>query len=190
MSLEIVNQVHSQVHPDGSPQSNLGFLLMLIQALYQDGSSAGLLRKDGGENIVYYPPKDVNVSTSRVCFPDGAIVKVLTDVGTGGTNGPAWNPEEPIEPNRYVRIFPMDPVEPPVEPQDPPGAPIDPLPDLTPVLAEIVALRASVASLEASVVSLQSDLKLTQDLSAAVLSRLINPVSTSRSWGHTHWVKL
>ena len=49
------------------------------------GEGAGLLIKTGGENIVSWQGK--SFAAGRICYPDGKIWKVLTDVPT--TNGRA-----------------------------------------------------------------------------------------------------
>jgi hypothetical protein len=75
-------------------------------ALRKEG--AGLLIKNGGENVV--PWQGHNFSASRICFPDGFIIKVLGDVGEGGNNSPAWVDNGYIDPSLYVPA--IDPVKP------------------------------------------------------------------------------
>ena len=48
--------------------------------------AAGLLIKNGGENIVGW--QGYSFAAARICYPDGHIFKVLTDVPS--TNGPSW----------------------------------------------------------------------------------------------------
>lgn len=62
------------------------------------GEGAGLLIKNGGENIVSW--RGYSFSASRICAPDGHIYKILSDVPT--TNGPSWQDNDFVEPNRYV----------------------------------------------------------------------------------------
>ena len=120
--LDIVVQQHNLTPPDNrSPEGVLAFVLRVLAALPAE-EGAGLLRKDGGENIAFYPPAQCNVSISRVCYPDGKIWKILTDAGVGGTNGPAWNDDGFVEPNRYIRIIenhpgPTEPKPPKIEPK-------------------------------------------------------------------------
>src|SRR5262245_52576601 len=58
----------------------------------------GLLRKDGGDNIVAW--KGRSFSVSRVCLKDGHIFKVLTDVPT--TNGPSWQDNQFVDAGLFV----------------------------------------------------------------------------------------
>jgi|SRR6185436_7837274 len=110
--LDIVKRVHAADHPTGGPDSNLAFLLRLVAALPAE-EAAGLHRKDAGENIAFYALAGVNVGVSRIMYPDGALVKVLSDAGPGGTNAPAWNEEEAIDPDRYVAVIPTESEEDP-----------------------------------------------------------------------------
>ncbi len=52
-------------------------------------SGGGLLLKGSGENVV--PWMGINYSASRICFPDGHIFKLFTDVGPGGANLPIYS---------------------------------------------------------------------------------------------------
>jgi hypothetical protein len=61
-------------------------------------SGGGLLLKPGGENIVSW--KGRSFSASRICFPDGKIWKVLSDVPT--TNGPSWQDNGFVDRSLYV----------------------------------------------------------------------------------------
>ncbi len=62
------------------------------------GSGGGLLIKNGGENIVSW--KGYSFAAARICFPDGHIYKVLTDVPS--TNGPSWQDNGFVSPSMYV----------------------------------------------------------------------------------------
>jgi len=64
----------------------------------------GLLRKDGGDNIVAW--KGRSFSASRVCGKDGHIFKVLTDVPT--TNGPSWQDNQFVDAGLYVPAIDPD----------------------------------------------------------------------------------
>lgn len=88
-----------------TPEAILAILLDIIRAL-PPAEKGGLLRKDAGENILFYPPANCNVSISRVCYPDGLLAKVFTDSGPGGANGPAWNDDGTVEPNRWIEVLP------------------------------------------------------------------------------------
>ena len=61
-------------------------------------SGGGLLIKNGGENIVLW--KGFSFAAARICFPDGHIYKVLTDVPT--TNGPSWQDNGLVDRSLYV----------------------------------------------------------------------------------------
>jgi hypothetical protein len=62
------------------------------------GSGGGLLIKNGGENIVLW--KGYSFAAARICFPDGHIWKVLTDVPT--TNGPSWQDNDFVDRSLYL----------------------------------------------------------------------------------------
>ena len=69
------------------------------------GEGAGLLLKPGGENIVFWNGNWF--AAARICYPDGHIYKLMSDVGRGGSNAPSWQDEGLVEANRYVPA--MDP---------------------------------------------------------------------------------
>ena len=62
------------------------------------GEGAGLLIKPGGENIVTWLGR--SFSAARICYPDGHIYKVLSDVPT--TNGPSWQDNGFVDRSLYV----------------------------------------------------------------------------------------
>jgi hypothetical protein len=62
------------------------------------GSGGGLLLKPGGENVVTW--RGVSFAAARICFPDGHIWKVLSDVPT--TNGPSWQDNDYVDRSLYV----------------------------------------------------------------------------------------
>lgn len=62
------------------------------------GSGGGLLIKNGGENIALW--KGYSFAAARICFPDGHIWKVLSDVP--GTNGPSWQDNDFVDRSLYV----------------------------------------------------------------------------------------
>jgi hypothetical protein len=66
---------------------------------------AGLLIKTGGENIV--PWRGYVFAAARICYPDGHIIKVISDVGPGGSNGPSWQDNGYVDRSLYVAA--MDP---------------------------------------------------------------------------------
>jgi len=56
------------------------------------------LIKTTGDNIV--PWKGKIFSAARICYPDGHIWKVLSDVPT--TNGPTWQDNDFVATSLYV----------------------------------------------------------------------------------------
>jgi hypothetical protein len=62
------------------------------------GEGGGLLIKNAGDNIV--PWQGYSFSAGRVCYPDGHIFKVLSDVPT--TNGPIWLDNGFVDRSLYV----------------------------------------------------------------------------------------
>jgi hypothetical protein len=62
------------------------------------GSGAGLLIKNGGENIVSW--RGYSFAAGRICYPDGHIWKVLSDVPT--TNGPSWQDNDFVDRGLYL----------------------------------------------------------------------------------------
>jgi hypothetical protein len=68
------------------------------------GTGAGLLIKNGGENTIAW--RGYSFSISRMCYANGALIKVLSDAGEGGTNGATWdtslNHPGEVSPSLYV----------------------------------------------------------------------------------------
>jgi hypothetical protein len=89
----------------------------------QRHAGTGLLLKPGGDNIVEW--KGRFFSAGRICYPDGHIVKILTDIPT--TNGPSWQDEgEFVATSRYVAAMDPggdEPAAPPAPPPRPPPPP-------------------------------------------------------------------
>ncbi|HEY3043771.1 MAG TPA: hypothetical protein VGJ39_07085 [Vicinamibacterales bacterium] len=52
------------------------------------GEGAGLLIKNAGENIAAWQGR--LFSSSRIVYPDGRLVKVISDAGPGGANAASW----------------------------------------------------------------------------------------------------
>lgn len=99
---DVVDRLHSEQPPAHTLEGALEFLLRVVRALPADEAAAGLLLKPGGDNIVEYNGR--MVSASRICYPTGAIVKVLTDVPS--TNGPSWQDDgEVVDADRYVAVI-------------------------------------------------------------------------------------
>ena len=70
------------------------------------GEGAGLLIKNGGENIAAW--RGYLFSSSRIVYPNGRLVKVIFDAGPGGANGPSWQDAgDFVDPGLYVPA--MDP---------------------------------------------------------------------------------
>jgi len=67
------------------------------------GEGAGLLIKDGGENIVGWQGR--SFSASRIVYPDGHLFKDIYDAGPGGANGPSWQ-DEGVDPSLVGRYVP------------------------------------------------------------------------------------
>lgn len=140
-------------HDFGTPEGILAFLLKVIGALPRE-ERGGLLRKDAGENIAWYAPRNCNVSISRVCYPDGKIWKVLTDSGVGGTNGPAWNDDGFVEISRYLEIVSTVPI--------PEPAPVPPTPcrfDVSAVSARLDQIHAAIIALGQQVDRMDNELE-------------------------------
>ena len=64
------------------------------------GEGAGLLIKEGGENVVTWQGHPF--SASRICYPDGHIYKVIGDAGPGGANSPGWSDNGFVDKKLYV----------------------------------------------------------------------------------------
>jgi len=111
------------------------------------GEGCGLLQKGpGGENEVQY--QGTSYAAARVCYPNGQIYKVLTDVPT--TNGPTWSDNGTVEPSRYRPALPVDDASAPQ-----PATTLDAIvrglieSAVAPFHDEIAALKAEVAALKA-----------------------------------------
>ena len=64
------------------------------------GGGAGLLIKNGGDNVVNW--KGYNFSASRIAYPDGHLYKVISDAGPGGANGASWQDNGFVDRSLYV----------------------------------------------------------------------------------------
>jgi hypothetical protein len=92
----IVECVHRAVGPGRTVEG--AFEVTKRVAWLLRGSGGGLLIKNGGENIVSW--KGYSFAAARICFPDGHIFKVLSDVP--GTNGPSWQDNDFVDRSLYV----------------------------------------------------------------------------------------
>lgn len=95
---QIVECVHDWVNPGGS--AALAFEVTKRVAWLLRGEGAGLLIKEGGENIISW--QGHSFSISRICYPDGHIFKVISDAGDGGTNGATWADNDFVDPSLYL----------------------------------------------------------------------------------------
>jgi hypothetical protein len=92
----LVSCVHGAVNPDRTEHG--AFEVTKRVAWLLRGEGAGLLIKNGGENIV--PWMGYSFSAGRICYPDGHIYKVLSDIPS--TNGPSWQDNDFVHPSLYV----------------------------------------------------------------------------------------
>ena len=93
---DLVACVHKAVSPERTVEG--AFEVTKRVAWLLRGSGGGLLIKPGGENIVTW--KGTSYAAGRICFPDGHIYKVLSDVPT--TNGPSWQDNDFVDRSLYV----------------------------------------------------------------------------------------
>jgi len=93
----LVKCIHAQILPHDEVT---GFEVTKRVAWALRGEGAGLLIKNGGENIVSW--QGYSFSAGRICYPDGHIYKVLSDVGPGGANGPTWSDNDFVDRSLYV----------------------------------------------------------------------------------------
>jgi hypothetical protein len=91
----LVKCIHATILPTNLAQA---FEVTKRVAWALRGEAAGLLIKDGGENIISW--QGYSFSAGRICYPDGHIFKVLSDVG--GTNGPSWQDNGFVDKSLYV----------------------------------------------------------------------------------------
>lgn len=104
---DLVHRLYDEQPAEKTIPGALAFTLRVLGAIPAD-EQAGLLYKPTGENIIEY--HGVMVAAARVCFPDGVIYKVLTDVPDG--NGPAWEDNGTVDPSRWVPLVPVADVVP------------------------------------------------------------------------------
>jgi hypothetical protein len=83
--MRLVECVHGHVNPHNEFEA---FEVTKRVAWALRGEGVGLLIKTSGENIV--PWKGYIFAAGRICYPDGHIIKIISDVGPGGANGPIW----------------------------------------------------------------------------------------------------
>jgi hypothetical protein len=103
--LALVICVHSAVRPTNSVGD---FEVVKRVAWLLRGEGAGLLIKDGGENVVLW--QGYSFSATRICYPNGHIYKIIGDAGPGGGNTPGIADNDFVDPNLYVPA--IDPSKP------------------------------------------------------------------------------
>lgn len=129
----------------------LGFVLRVIARL-PAAENVGLVKAPpGAENVAHYAPANEFVRVNRVAYPDGRLIKILTDSGPGGGNGPAWNDDD-TRPDLWLAVAPAGPVPAP-SPAPPPPVVIDLTPRLA-ALEQLVAQQA--AALDSRLVALEN----------------------------------
>ncbi|HYN08551.1 MAG TPA: hypothetical protein VES67_14305 [Vicinamibacterales bacterium] len=92
----LVQCVHGAVNPGRTVED--AFEVTKRVAWLLRGEGAGLLIKNGGENIVSWQGR--SFAAGRICYPDGHIYKVLSDIP--GTNGPSWQDNDFVDRSLYV----------------------------------------------------------------------------------------
>lgn len=138
----IVEQVKEEMGPAAftSADSMLVFVLRVLDHLPPNEGLGLVKAPPSGENVAYYAAAGTTVRVNRVIQPNGQIIKILTDSGPGGANGPAWNADD-VRPDLYVRYLPSVPpvvVQPPVV-----VPPIAQSPEIVPLLEQIISLQQS-----------------------------------------------
>jgi len=93
---KLVECIHDHVNPSLTVEGAFEVTKRVAWALRGEG--AGLLIKNGGENVIGW--QGYSFAASRICYPDGHIYKVLTDVP--GTNGPSWQDNGFVDRGLYV----------------------------------------------------------------------------------------
>jgi hypothetical protein len=94
--IQLIECLRDRVAPDHTPEGAFEVTKRVAWALRGEG--AGLLIKNAGENIV--PWMGYSFAAARICYPDGHIYKVLTDVPA--TNGPSWQDNDFVSRSLYV----------------------------------------------------------------------------------------
>lgn len=94
---ELVRCVHATIRPY---DTETAFEVTKRVAWLLRHEGGGLMIKNGGENIVSW--RGYSFSASRMMFSNGYYVKVLSDVGPGGANGPSWHEEGLGDITQYV----------------------------------------------------------------------------------------
>jgi hypothetical protein len=98
----IVRCVHAAIQPHDEYGA---FEVVKRVAWLLRGDGAGLMIKNGGENVVSW--RGYSFGASRMMYRGGHYFKIITDVGPGGANGPSWQDAGQGDPTQYVPA--MDP---------------------------------------------------------------------------------
>jgi hypothetical protein len=93
---KLVECIHDHVNPARTVEGAFEVTKRVAWALRGEG--AGLLIKNGGENIIGW--LGYSFAAARICYPDGHIFKVLTDVPS--SNGPSWQDNDYVDRSLYV----------------------------------------------------------------------------------------
>jgi hypothetical protein len=94
--MKLVECIHDRLNAPRTVEGAFEITKRVAWALRGEG--AGLLIKPGGENIVTW--LGISFSAGRICYPDGKIWKVLSDVPT--TNGASWQDNGYVDRSLYV----------------------------------------------------------------------------------------
>lgn len=93
---KVVECIHDRLNPPHTVEGAFEITKRVAWALRGEG--AGLLIKPGGENIVSW--QGISFAAGRICYPDGHIIKILSDVPT--TNGASWQDNGFVDRVLYV----------------------------------------------------------------------------------------
>jgi hypothetical protein len=93
---KVVECIHDRLNPPHTPEGAFEITKRVAWALRGEG--AGLLIKPAGENIVAW--QGMIFAAGRICYPDGHIIKILSDVPT--TNGASWQDNGFVDRVLYV----------------------------------------------------------------------------------------
>lgn len=96
-NMKFVDCIHGHIRPTNE-YSAFEVTKRVAWGLRDQG--AGLLLKTTGENIVTW--RGYTFAAGRILYANGRLVKVIYDVGPGGANGPSWQEEGFLDPNRRV----------------------------------------------------------------------------------------
>lgn len=89
------------VHAAVNPKNSVGGLEVIKRVAWlARGDGAGLLIKTGGDNVVLW--QGYSFSSSRICFPNGHIYKLISDAGPGGGNNPIFSDNGFVDTALYV----------------------------------------------------------------------------------------